>query len=101
MNFVTLETITSATNNGGTHSFNINAPAGGFSSSAVLQLVGSAIATVAGNNGAHTATFDNFVVSVPGPLVDGFAGNNNSINYIEQQPVAPFIATDPLVARPR
>jgi Ca2+-binding RTX toxin-like protein len=101
VNFVTLETITSATNNGGpAHSFNINAPAGGFSSSAVLQLVGSAIAAGTGNNGAHTATFDNFAVTVPGPLVDGFAGNNNSITYTEQQPVAPLIATDPLVGDP-
>jgi Ca2+-binding RTX toxin-like protein len=82
VNFITLETITSATNNAGTHSFTVNAPVGGFSTSAVLKMVANT-AVAGANNAQHTVTFDNFVVTTPGPITDGAAGINNATTYTE------------------
>ncbi len=82
VNFVTLEVVNAATNNGGTHTFNVVAPGGGFSPNAAIKLVANTVATVNGG-GAHTATFDNLTVTTPGPVTDAFAGNNNAVSYTE------------------
>jgi Ca2+-binding RTX toxin-like protein len=97
VNFVLEKTFDGTTNNGGGQSFVVNAPAAGFSTSALLKFEVSGVASVNGS-GAHTVTVDNVSVTTS-VTADQFAGNNFSTTYVEQA-VGAAIASTPSITDP-